>query len=195
MNAAIVFGTESQVPDTIVALGPDQLEESATHEMALGWRGMFGHVPRVTQSGKPSLAGAAENIVVVGTQAQVRASKPSLAAGLILGPDAYRLLRSGHILLIEGGDARGVLYGTFALLREVAEQHSLQTLDKTSTPWGVIRWTNSVTEARHSFLKTARCAPIFRAPPRTRDCWLRWALTAAPSTTSMRIHAFCCPIT
>lgn len=142
VNAAVVFGTERQIPDTIVALGPDQLEQSATHELAQGWKGMFGHEPRVAESEEPNLDSTAENIVVIGTQAQVRAWKPSLAEGATLGADAYRLLRLGHILLIEGGDARGVLYGTFALLREAAEEHSLQTLDKTSKPWAEIRWTN-----------------------------------------------------
>jgi alpha-glucuronidase len=142
VNAAMVFGPENQVPDTIVALGEDTLEHSSTHELAQGWRGMLGHVPRVIDSAQPRLDSAAENIVVIGTQLQVRAWKPSLAAGPTLGPDAYRLNRVGQFLLVEGGDARGVLYGAFALLREIAEEHSMQTINQTSSPWASIRWTN-----------------------------------------------------
>jgi alpha-glucuronidase len=142
VNAAAVFGAESQIPDTILALGEDPLEQSSTHELAMGWRGMLGHVPRVVESGQPPLSNSAERAVVIGTQQQVRAWKAQLAEGTTLRADAYRLHRIGNILLVEGGDARGVLYGTFALLREIAEEHSLQTLDETSKPWAAIRWTN-----------------------------------------------------
>ena len=142
VNAAMVFGTEEQIPDAIVALGEDPLEQSSARELATGWHGMLGHVPRVIQSGQPQLDSAAEYIVVIGTQAQVRAWKPSLAAGPTLAPDAYRLHREGQILLVEGGDARGVLYGSFALLREIAEEHSLRAIDQSSQPWAAIRWTN-----------------------------------------------------
>jgi alpha-glucuronidase len=142
VNSATVFGSENQIPDTVIALGQEQLEQSSLHELALGWHGMLGHVPRVVQAAQPKLSGAAENLLVIGTQAEVRTWRPSLAAGPALGPDAYRLHRAGHIVLVEGGDARGVLYGTFALLRDVAEEHSLQSLDETSKPWGAIRWTN-----------------------------------------------------
>lgn len=142
VNAGMVFGAENQIPDTIAALGQDQLEQSSAHELARGWRGMLGHVPRVIESGRPQFDSPAENVVVIGTQAQVRAWKPSLSAGPALGPDAYRLHRVGHILLVQGGDPRGVLYGAFALLREIAQQRSLQAVDRTSSPWAAIRWTN-----------------------------------------------------
>jgi alpha-glucuronidase len=142
VNAALVFGAGNRIPDTIVALGHDQLERSSTHELALGWRGMLGHVPRIVESAQPKLNNAAENLVVIGTQSQVRAWRAQLGQGPTLDADAYRLHRVGTILLVEAGDARGVLYGTFALLREVAEEHSLQALDKTSQPWAQVRWTN-----------------------------------------------------
>jgi alpha-glucuronidase len=142
VNAAMVFGAENRIPDTIVALGQDQPEQSATRELAMGWRGMLGSVPRVIESEPPQFDSAAENVVVIGTRAQVRAWRAPLADGPTLGADAYRLRRVGTLLLVEGGDARGVVYGTFALLREIAEEHSLQVLDKTSQPWAAIRWTN-----------------------------------------------------
>ncbi len=142
VNPALVFGMKSRIPDTIFILGHDMLEQSSARELTRGWRGMLNHVPRVIEEGQPGPAGPGENIVVAGTQAQVRAWRSSLAAGPSLEPDAYRLHRVGHVLLIEGGDSRGVLYGTFALLREIAEEHSLLALNKTSKPWAAIRWTN-----------------------------------------------------
>jgi len=136
-----VFASAGNVPDTIVMLGNDALEDSAARELALGWRGMLDRVPRVAVSA-PSNEIAGESIVVLGTQAEVRAWRPALAGEPALGADAYRLHRAGNVVLVEGGDARGVLYGAFALLREIAQQHSLPALNLRSQPWAAVRWTN-----------------------------------------------------
>ena len=142
VNATLVFGDEKLIPDTIVALGQDQLEQSSARELVLGWRDMLGRVPRVVESEQPKTDSATEKVVVIGTQSQVRAWKARIAEGRTLSADAYHLCRVGNILLVEGGDARGVLYGTFALLRDIAEEHSLQALDEAAKPWAAIRWTN-----------------------------------------------------
>lgn len=142
VSPADVFGASGEIPDTIIVLGQNVMEESAANELALGWRGMLNHVPRVAESGAPNAANLAESAVVVGTQAEVRAWRPELAAGVALGADAYRLHRAGNIFVVEGGDARGALYGAFALLRDIAEEHSLRTLDETSQPWAAVRWTD-----------------------------------------------------
>ncbi len=141
VRPAAVFGAECNVPDTIVVLGQNALEKSAARELAAGWRGMLNHVPRVVE-GAAAASGSRENIVVLGTQAEVRTRWQALASGPSLGPDGYRVHRAGNILLVEGGDARGALYGAFALLREVAQEHSLTNLDITSQPWAAVRWTN-----------------------------------------------------
>ena len=142
VRPALVFGSVSKIPDTIVALGHSELEQSATHELTLGWRGMLNRVPRVVESPQPQAGNANEAIVVLGTQAEVRAWRPALAQGAVLGADAYRLRCTGNILLIEGGDRRGALYGAFALLREMAQEHSFTALDEQSQPWDAVRWTN-----------------------------------------------------
>jgi len=136
-----IFGAERNIPDTIVVLGRDVLEQSAAHELAMGWRSMLNRIPRVVD-GSPAAGGASENIVAIGTQAEVRAWRAPLADGPPLGADGYRLHRAANILLVDGGDARGVLYGAFALLREIAQQHFLLALDKSSAPWAKVRWTN-----------------------------------------------------
>lgn len=136
VHAAVVF--PGGIPDTIVELGHDVLEESAARELALGWRGMLRHEPRVVSSPGAEF----KQGVVVGTQAEIDLWSPRLRREQPLEPDAYRLYRDGGVLVVEGGDARGDLYGAFALLRLIGEEHSLATLDESSTPWAAVRWTN-----------------------------------------------------
>ncbi len=142
VRTAAVFGSESGVPETIVVLGNDVLDRSAARELALGWQGMLNRVPRVVEDANPRTFVPEETFAIVGTQAEMKRWGSELAAGAVLGPDAYRLRRAGNLLLIEGGDARGALYGAFALLREIAEEHSLLVVDQHSEPWAAVRWTN-----------------------------------------------------
>ena len=135
VKPAIVF--PSGVPETVVALGNSVLEDSAAREILLGWRGMLQREPRVVHAG----IGAGSE-VVLGTQAEIAAWRPHAATAPILGQDSFRIYRDQNRLVIEGGDERGVLYGTFALLREIAEEHSLAKVDEASSPWAAIRWTN-----------------------------------------------------
>ena len=136
VNSTIVF--PEGVPDTVQELGHSELEDSAARELALGWRGMLQHEPRVVHSQN----GALGQQVVLGTQAEMDAWRPRSETKRSLSHDGYRLYRDGKVLVIEGGDDRGVLYGTFALLREIAEQRSLTSIDEGSVPWAAVRWTN-----------------------------------------------------
>ncbi len=136
VSAATVF--PEGVPDTVVELGRSVLEDSAARELELGWQGMLQHAPRVVHA----VADGTFPEVVLGTQAEIRAWRPGFLSKQSLPDDAYRLHRDGNVVVVEGGDDRGVLYGAFALLRDVGEQHSLKTLDETSAPWAAVRWTN-----------------------------------------------------
>jgi alpha-glucuronidase len=136
VEPAIVF--PSGVPDTVVELGNSMLEDSAAKELAAGWRGMLQHEPRLVRAEGSGVRGE----VVLGTQAEINAWRPHALASRPLAPDGYRLYVDKNALVVEGGDDRGVLYGTFALLREIAERHSLLKLDESSAPWAAIRWTN-----------------------------------------------------
>lgn len=135
VNASMVF--PGGVPDTILELGRGALEDSATGELERGWRGMLGHEPRVVHA-----ASRTGLEVVLGTKSEIEAWRPRVTPADSLGEDGYRLYRDGNSLVIEGGDERGVVYGTFALLREIAEQHSLKTVNEASAPWAAVRWTN-----------------------------------------------------
>jgi alpha-glucuronidase len=136
VESAIVF--PGGIPDTIVELGNSVLEDSAAKELAAGWRGMLQHQPRVVRVESSGRRGE----VVLGTQAEINAWRPHATPTVSLKHDGYRLYVDKNALVIEGGDDRGVLYGTFSLLREIAEQHSLAKLDEGSAPWAAIRWTN-----------------------------------------------------
>ena len=135
VKSGVVF--PGGVPATVVALGSGPLEDSAARELRLGWRGMLGRELQVAHVG-----GNGEREVVLGTQAEVEAWHPGAAKTKALGHDAFRIYREKNAWVVEGGDDRGVLYGAFALLREIAEEHSLAKLDETSAPWAAIRWTN-----------------------------------------------------
>lgn len=143
VHPAAVFGSESSIPQTIVVLGQDSaqdaLEQTAARELASGWQGMLNRIPRVVEDTNPH---SSNPLVVVGTQAEIKKWHAEFAAGAPLAPDAYRLHRTGKLLLIEGGNPRGVLYGAFVLLREMAQEHSLLTLDEHTEPWSAVRWTN-----------------------------------------------------
>ncbi len=126
------------VPDTVVLLGGSVLEESAARELAAGWREMLQREPRVVHA-----EGAGEGRqIVVGTKEEIAAWRPHDTSAQVLGRDAFRLYWDKHSLVIEGGDDRGILYGAFALLREIGEEDSLAGVRQESAPWAAIRWTN-----------------------------------------------------
>ena len=136
VTSAIVF--PGGIPDTVVELGHGVLEDSAAKELGTGWRGLLQREPRIVH--RESSGGQRE--VVLGTQAEVNAWRRQPTSTPALKHDAYRLYVDKNAVVIEGGDDRGVLYGAFALLREIAKQHSLVKLDEQSAPWAAIRWTN-----------------------------------------------------
>ena len=136
VHAAAVF--PGGVPDSIVVLGHSPLEDSASRELALGWRGMLRREPRIITDANSGLKRA----VIIGTQTEIKAWHPGPNDRKPLAPEAYSLYRLGDDLVVEGGGQRGVLYGTFALLRLIAEEHSLAILSESSNPGSSVRWTN-----------------------------------------------------
>jgi hypothetical protein len=61
-------------------------------------------------------------MIVLGTEAELRAMAPELEGQLIAaaaGADGYRVQTIGHSVVIAGNDARGTLFGAGALLRKI----------------------------------------------------------------------------
>jgi alpha-glucuronidase len=133
-------GQYSQLPATVLTLGDSPLLGSAQSELLRGIRGMLGRTLRIT-IGTPK-----EAAFVLGTIEQVRMLDASFAAEQNLSGDAYALLSTRlagqRDLVITGATARGVLYGTFALLRKIAQGGDVASLHEVQMPSAPVRWVN-----------------------------------------------------
>ncbi|WP_321474563.1 alpha-glucuronidase family glycosyl hydrolase [uncultured Paludibaculum sp.] len=127
----------ASLPATIVVLGHSPVEESARAELIRGVKGMIGVTLRV-QSTLP-----AEGAIVLGTVAELRQPAPEMGP---LAEDSYalRTRQTGAAtnLIVAGGNDRGVLYGTFALLRKIALGEPVDRLDERQVPYALVRWVN-----------------------------------------------------
>ena len=144
VDAARVFPVGTAMPDTVLRLSDSALEVSAADELQRGFAGMLHRVLRLDAGG--SQAAKDHDLVVVGTVKEIAAWRPSLREEKQLAPEGFRLRRivSGRdsLLIVEGADVRGTLYGAFALLRMIAEGQSLAHLDDAEAPSARVRWTN-----------------------------------------------------
>ena len=126
------------IPRKIRALGTTPLEQSAVHELQRGVDGFFaGGSDSSTGNGPTSET-------VLGTVAEVYAAYPSLAVPKDLGPEGYWIRQAGTpghaLLVVAGADDRGVLYGAFALLRQIGMSGERTRLHLRSSPAMPIRW-------------------------------------------------------
>ena len=125
---------ESTFP--VHALGSGSLELSAASELQRGLKGLRSAVYRGLGNGTTQIN--------IGTETEVHDAYPTLDFPQDLGPEGFWLHRSNiqnqSQITIAGGDARGVLYGAFALLRLIQTTQDLTHLDLRSTPAFPIRW-------------------------------------------------------
>jgi alpha-glucuronidase len=130
-------------PDTLLVLGSSEVEGTAGEELTFGLRQMLHRVLRVA-SNTNSLQ--EHDLLVIGTESEIATWKPSLKSAKPLAPEGFRLRRvttgKSTLLIVEGADDRGVLYGSFALLRLIAQEHSLVGLNTAEAPSAPVRWTN-----------------------------------------------------
>jgi alpha-glucuronidase len=131
------------VPDTLVVLGRSEVEGTAGDELKFGLRQMLHRVLRAAIGADSEQA---HDALVIGTESEIAAWNPSLKMMKTLAPEGFRLRRvaagNKSLLLVEGADERGVLYGSFALLRLIAQEHSLLGLNVVEAPSASVRWTN-----------------------------------------------------
>src|SRR5205085_4423589 len=116
------------------------LEQSAQQELVRGIRGMLGRTLRA----EPRVAN--EGAIVLGTLDELKARAPQFALTASLEPDGYwlktvRVNGTRHIIITASND-RGVLYGSFALLRKIALGESIAELDERQSPSTRLRWVN-----------------------------------------------------
>jgi alpha-glucuronidase len=114
--------------------------QSTRDELIRGVRGMTGRTLRI-ETGIP-----AEDAIVLGTLPAVQHAFPESRIAASLGEDGYllRTVRAGPLrrVLIAGQNDRGVLYGTFALLRKIGSGQPVGELDEQESPYAPIRWVN-----------------------------------------------------
>ena len=129
-----------EIPAVVASLDDSGLAQNARSEFVRGVRGMTGRTLRI-EAGLP-----AEGAVVLGTLSAIRRSAPSLPVAGSLEPDGYWLktasLGGARYTIVAGGNERGVLYGTFALLRKIALGERINALDEKESPYAPIRWVN-----------------------------------------------------
>ena len=84
--------------------------------------------------------------LIVGTASQIPSAVPQLEIPTGIPEDGFWLksttVTGFPALIVAGSTDRGVLYGTFALLRKIAMGESLANLDQTQSPYAPVRWVN-----------------------------------------------------
>jgi len=126
--------------DSVTLLGSSEILLSARDEFSRGIRGMLGRVLRY-ESNVPSTGG-----VVIGRISEVARAFPAAQPGANAAGDSFliKMVRQGsaRYTIVAGATVRGVLYGVFALLRKIAFEQPMDSLDETEVPYAPIRWVN-----------------------------------------------------
>jgi alpha-glucuronidase len=132
------------LPPDVVVLDDSAILKSAQQELLLGIQKMTGRTLRAQRlgpEGKLTQPG-----IILGTIAELQklSDKPSYPKNLT--GDGYWLknarIHGLDCLVITSPTDRGVLYGTFALLRKIAQQRTIALLDEADQPQAPLRWVN-----------------------------------------------------
>ncbi len=133
----------SSVPASVTVLSDAAPEQSAQQELIRGVRGMLG---RTLRADSRAPGPRSEGAIVLGTLADLRRAAPQFALAASLEPDGYWLktVRVGgaRYTVITAANDRGVLYGSFALLRKIALGEPVVELDDKQSPAAPLRWVN-----------------------------------------------------
>jgi len=125
------------VPMRVRMLGQEPLEKTAVDELVRGINNLWGSSPMIGGS-------STESAIVLGTVEEVRSAFPAVRLPAGLSPEAFWIAESDasgkRIVLIAGGSERGVLYGAFALLRELATARWTPKTTISEGPAMPIRW-------------------------------------------------------
>jgi alpha-glucuronidase len=130
----------SDVPAVVVQLGESEVIASARDELVRGVRGMLGQTLRI-ESKLPK-----ESAIVLATFDDVKKAVPSLEKLPKLAEDGYWLksiqAEGQNYLLVAAPTERGVLYGTFAVLRKIGLSQPIAALNERQAPAAPLRMIN-----------------------------------------------------
>ncbi len=125
-DAWLRYTPHPNVPMTFMLNSTSPIMESAGQEWTRAVRAMTGQEPRRVDTPQ-------EGTVVFATREDAK-----------LAPDAYWLKtenRNGkRVTLVAAQNERGVLYGTFALLRKIQLGDPIDNLDEQQAPYAPVRW-------------------------------------------------------
>ena len=137
-------GACSQLPTEVVvakgSVGPDAtIVRNAGQELSRGLTSMCGHA--VSFRDAPPNG----NALLVGTVGDIEAMLTGWRPAQVPGREGYTVAETsahGHrYVVVAGADARGTLYGAFALLSQVGQGRGIP-LNQTQTPADAVRWVN-----------------------------------------------------
>ena len=153
----------ANLPARVIALGNDQLEQSALGELQRAIAAMDGNA-------RPA---AANGETAVGTLDEFRKRYPTLPLPAQLAPHGFYLRRTTWrgrpLVIIAGSNPHGALFGAFALLRGVASGQNLVDLNVTENPAFAIRWVDEWDNADGSIERGYAGRSIFFDNGHVRD--------------------------
>jgi alpha-glucuronidase len=127
-----------KIPHRIVTTSQSAVAHSAANELSKGLHSMLGSNFAVSSV----LAG--NDAFVLGTPAEIRHLLPTWKPESPVAPEGFALTQfaeQGHnYWVMAGGTDRGVLYGVFRMLEQVAQQKFIAT--ESEAPSSPIRWVN-----------------------------------------------------
>jgi alpha-glucuronidase len=131
---------DESLPAVVVTLNSSEVVQSAQNELLRGVRGMLGRTLRI-ETALPD-----ENAILLGTFDEIKKVVPAFDAPTNLAEDGFYLKTislGGHkLLIVTTPNERGVLYGTFTLLRKMGLHESIASLDEKESPYATIRAIN-----------------------------------------------------
>jgi alpha-glucuronidase len=137
---AVTLDLYRKLPASILRLGDTPILHSSEAELARGIQSMLQRHSRFLTNP------AEEDSFVLGRIADVKRTFPSLTISDELPEDGFILksaaARGHNMIVVAASNDRGVLYGTFALLRQIALRRNLGDLNLEDGPYAPVRWVN-----------------------------------------------------
>ena len=112
----------------IATEGTEPVLKTAATELQRGLQGLLGQSVPVVGSGSSASSGSNRRGIVL------RVSATANVPGTGIGGEGYRVFSEGKNLVVTGRSGAGVLYGVFALLRQLQTRQSIANLLLTSSP-------------------------------------------------------------
>jgi alpha-glucuronidase len=154
----------SIMPVHVRALGHAPLELSAVQELTRSNMG-FTALPKNQSSDIGE--------VVLGTSTEIRGSFPQLHIPAGLSSDGYWLthltVHGSSVVVVDGADDRGVLYGALALVRRLRQGELIYPVDVQEQPAMPIRWVDEWDNADGSLERGYAGRSIFFEGGKVRD--------------------------